>query len=85
MDEQETDEGDKKVETTPNTDDGSKSETAKDTERIRAETDELNKAIAEKEQAEARAKLGGVSSGNSEPKEEEQSDKDFVNEIMGRK
>ena len=66
MDEQEKKEMGKE-ETTTTKDDGDKSQTVKETERIRAETDRLNKAIAEKENADARAKIGGVTAGNAAP------------------
>ena len=44
-----------------------KSETVKDTERIRLETEGLNKAIAEKENADARAKIAGVTDAGIQP------------------
>ena len=50
-----------------------KSDTVKDTERIQAETEQLNKAIAEKANADARAKIAGVADAgqpSGKPKEE---------------
>ena len=52
--------------------DGDKSETVKDTERIRAETEELEKAIAEKGNAEARAKIAGVVVAGQKKEEEKE-------------
>ena len=54
---------------------GDKSETVKDTERIRAETEELEKAIAEKANADARAKVGGVTEAG-QPAEKEETPKE---------
>lgn len=48
--------------TVANTDDGDKSEAQKQIDRINAETERLNKATAEYEQAKAKAKLGGITS-----------------------
>ena len=57
---------------------GDKSETVKDTERIRAETEELEKALAEKANADARAKVGGVTeAGQSQKKPEEETPKEY--------
>jgi hypothetical protein len=46
---------------------GDKSQTVKDTERIRLETEELNKAVAENENAKARIAIGGGTQGGLKP------------------
>ena len=55
-----------------NQDQGNKSETAKETKRIRAETEELEKAIAEKGNADARAKIAGVVVAGQKKEEEKE-------------
>ena len=61
---------------------GVQSETAKDTERIRAETEKLNKAIAEKENAEARAKVSGVVvAGQKKEKDKEETNHEYHERI----
>lgn len=69
MNEEET----REEKTTPPEETGVLSETAKETIRIHAETEGLNKAIAEKENADARSKIAGVSAGHTpiEEKKEE--------------
>ena len=63
-------------------DKGNKSQTVKDTERIRAETEGLNKAIAEKENAEARLKVAGNLEGGQKPiKAEEETPKEYHTRI----
>ncbi len=61
------------TEATPSKDAGDKSSADKEIKRINSETERLNKAIAEKANAEARAKAGGVTTldvGPPKPKEE---------------
>ena len=63
-------------------DKGDKSQTVKDTERIRAETEELEKAIVEKAEAVARAKIGGFSeAGSVKEKPKEETDKEYRTRI----
>ena len=54
------DEAKEKVGESKNTGKGDKSEALKETERLNAETEGLNKAIAENENAKARQKAGGI-------------------------
>lgn len=66
-------EGKESAEAAANNDSGHLSETAKEIENLNRETERLNKALAEKQNAEARAKLGGVTVGapqKEEPHEE---------------
>ncbi|KKL90647.1 hypothetical protein LCGC14_1902590 [marine sediment metagenome] len=67
MSEEQTTTEEKKVEPVKDTGEGDKSETVKETERIRLETEGLNKAIAEKENADARAKIAGVTDAGIQP------------------
>ena len=61
---------------------GDKSQTVIDTERIRTETEGLNKAIAEKESAEARLKLGGGTEAGQKPiTAEEETPKEYHKRI----
>ena len=58
------------------TGEGGKSQTVKDTERMSSETQELEKATAEKDHAKARAKIGGVTEdGAKDIEAQEETDK----------
>ena len=67
MDEEKTTEEQEQENSKENTWEGIQSETAKETERINSETERLKKAIAEKENAEARAKIAGVTDAGIQP------------------
>ena len=69
MDEEKTNKAYKTEGTGANNDAGLQSETERQIERLKFETERLNQAIAEKENADARAKLGGVTYGNQKPVE----------------
>ena len=84
MDEQKTNEADEKERTDANLKEGFQSETNKEIERIRSETERLNLAIAEKEKADARAKLAGISSGINAPAPIE-TPREFVEKVLGTK
>ena len=84
MGEEQTTEGEKKEVSTNDIGEGDKSETVKETERIREETERLNKAIAEKENADARAKIAGVTdAGEQPPKEPEETPAEYAKRISG--
>ena len=77
--EEETKEEEEKEEEKPE----EKSQTVQDTERIRKETEELNKSIAEKENAAARAKVAGVADGASDKEEKhEETAKEYKDKVM---
>ena len=67
MGEEQTTEEKKPETTTEDTGEGDESETVKETKRISAETERLNKTIAEKENADARAKIAGVTDAGIQP------------------
>ena len=76
-------EGEEQTKSVKDNDEGSQSETVKDTERILAETERLNKAIAEKENAEARAKIAGVVEGPEQVEEKkEETPEEYKDRIM---
>ena len=80
--ETQTNETGKEVGKPEDTGKGDKSQTLIDTERIRTETEGLNKAIAEKESAEARLKLGGGTEAGQKPiKAEEETPKEYHKRI----
>lgn len=60
VDEQKTEEGTKQTEAVKDSGDRLKSEADKEIERINADTERINKAFAENENAKARSRLGGV-------------------------
>lgn len=61
-----------------------KSETVKETERIQAETEQLNKAIAEKANADARAKIAGVAdAGQPAEKPAEETPAEYAKRLTG--
>ena len=61
------------------------SETAKATEVLKAETDELNKQIAEKANADARAQIAGVTTISPKEEKEEITPEDYVKQVMENK
>lgn len=66
-----------------NNKDGLQSETAKETERINSETEGLDKAIAEKKNADARAKIAGVTdTGTQPPKKVEETPQEYAARVM---
>ena len=63
--------------------DGNKSETAKETDQLNIETQELEKAIAEKKNADARSQIAGVTSGKiAEPEKKEETAREYSDRIM---
>ena len=73
MDEEQTTKEEEQKTTKEDNREGVQSETVKEIERINADTERLNKAIAEKENADARAKIAGVSdAGQPKPTAEEE-------------
>lgn len=58
-----------------------KSETVRETERIRRETEELQKAIAEKENADAKAKIAGVSESPQPEEKKEETPAEYAKRI----
>ncbi len=90
MEEEKTNEEAKKVDegtTTPADEGGNKSEADIEVERLNADTERINKAIAENKHAKAQAELGGVSEAGSKmlTKEESESKKaeDIAEDIVG--
>ena len=58
---------------------GVQSEADKKVEQLNADTERINKAIAENENAKARQKLGGITEAGQQPvKEKEISDEDYA-------
>ena len=75
----EEDEEKKKVDeetTTPTEADGAESEADIKIKQLNADTERINKAIAENENAKARQKLGGVSEAGQTPVVKEETDED---------
>lgn len=68
--------------TAGDTGEGSKSETALETERIRSETEALEKAYAERENAKARLNLGGGTYGNQNQKPKEETALEYQKRVM---
>lgn len=73
-------------ETSSNYDAGSESETDEKVNSLNAETKRINQAIAEKANAEARAKAAGITAGPQEaPKKQEISPEEYAdNAIAGK-
>lgn len=82
MDEEQTNEGDKKEEPVSDADKGVQSETVVETERINADTERLNKAIAENENAKARAKISGVAEAGQMQEKKEETPKEYSNRML---
>ena len=80
MDEQkkETTEEKKPEESTSNPDEGGESETDKKVKSLNADTERINIAIAENENAKARQKLGGVTEAGQQPVKKEMSDVEYA-------
>ena len=63
---------------------GTQSEADKEIERLNAETERLNKAIAENENAKARKKIAGTLEGGQPPVEKkEETPKEYKDRVMG--
>lgn len=71
------DEEEPKTETTRDNDEGVQPTADEEIKRINEETQRLNRAIAEKEHAEARAKLAGVTTYQEPEKPKEMSDIEY--------
>ncbi len=83
MDEEKETKGEEQETKQEDTGEGVQSETVKETERIRAETERLNKAIAEKENADARAKIAGVTDAGVQPEpEKEETPAEYKDRIL---
>lgn len=63
---------------------GDKSEALKEIERINAETEKLNKAIAENENAKARQKAGGITEAGQQPPKPKTEDEKWTEEAKKR-
>ena len=62
-------------EPTGDSEDGAQSPSTDEIDRINAETERIHKAIAEKKNAEARAKLAGVTDAGTQPQQLSREDK----------
>ena len=73
----------KKEETEPATDtgEGDKPETDEKIERLNADTERINKAIAENENAKAREKIGGITAGAQPEEKKELTPKEYAESI----
>lgn len=81
MDENKKEEGKKEEPETPvdDKDKGDKSKADEEVEQLNADTERINKAIAENENAKARQKLGGESLGYTPPvKKEPETDDEYA-------
>lgn len=84
MDEETTkQEGEEQKGADENNDEGSLTKTAKEIERLNAETERLNKAIAEKANADARAKISGVTDAGNQPVEKkEETPEEYAKRVL---
>ena len=79
MDEEKTTEEDKPADSKEDSTEGSKSKADEKIEQLNADTERINKAIAENENAKAREKLGGESLGYTKPPEKKpETDEEYV-------
>jgi len=70
-------------ESTPdNSGEGFQSETNKKVEELNADTERINKAIAENENAKARQRLGGVAEAGQTAVKKEETPKEYADRIM---
>ena len=81
MDEEKTETEEGAESTAENTDEGSKSEADKEVERLNADTERINKAIAENENAKAKEKLGGVAEAGQVAEKKEETPKEYNDRI----
>ncbi|NHZ84434.1 MAG: hypothetical protein GWP19_00960 [Planctomycetia bacterium] len=82
MDEEQTNEKEATEGTEENTGERSKSETDIKVEHLNADTERINQAIAENENARARQKLGGLAeAGSVKEKPKEESNKEYVDKL----
>ena len=77
MDEKETTTEEKPEGTTEDTGKGDESPADEKVKQLNADTERINKAIAENENAKARAKLGGVTEAGQKPIKAEETDKEY--------
>jgi len=82
MDEQEINEKDKPKDSVENTDDGVKSEADIKVEQLNADTERINKAIAENENAKARDKLSGRADAGQASIKKEETPKEYSDRVM---
>ena len=70
--------------TTEDSGEGVQSETDKKVEQLNADTERINEAIAENENAKARQKLGGQSeAGKPSEKPKEETPEEYAKKVMG--
>ena len=81
-DEKQSDEGKKKGQPDANLETRNESKANEEIERINAETERLNKSIAENENARARAKLAGISTFSAPDKPKEDSPKEYARKVL---
>ena len=79
-----TDEEKKKGKESPTNDEneGVQSEADKKVEQLNADTERINQAIAENENAKAREKLGGVTEGKQDTKPVEETPEEYAKKVM---
>jgi len=86
MNEEKTNEQAEQEATATDNDAGNEPQADEEVKRLNEETERLNRAIAEKENAEARAKAGGITTAGKEPeKQKEISDVEYSKNALAGK
>ena len=72
-----------KPDTAENTSEGNESKTNDEVEKINADTERINKAIAENENAKARQRLGGITEAGKAPeKPKEETPQEYAERVI---